>query len=92
MTLYRTGDLSVRDVLDRIGAARVFRGGDVVIVRVSVLGVVHDVFEDGAEADCGVDFRFLLFRSIVPERGGGERDGVGSLGMTGGRVSSCGNG
>lgn len=58
----RIGDAwneGIVDELDGVGAARVFRRGYVVVVGGAVLGVVDDVFEDGAEADCAVDLGFL---------------------------------
>ena len=58
------GDARVRDVLDRVGAARVLRDGDVVVVRDTRLRVVHDVFEDRAEADGVEDLGLLLSREV----------------------------
>ena len=53
-------DARVRDEVDRVRAARVLRDAHVVVVRLARERVVHDVLEDGAEADRIEDLGLLL--------------------------------
>ena len=55
-------DARVRDEVDRVCAACVLRDADVVVVRLARERVVHDVLEDGAEADRIEDLGLLLAR------------------------------
>jgi len=64
LAVYETGDLSVGDELDGVGAASVFGDADIVVVGNTGDGVVDDVLEDGTEADGVEDFRLLLGRQV----------------------------
>ena len=58
----KAGDLGVGDVLNRVGAAGVFRKGGIVIVDDTGLGVEDNVLEDGTEADGVENIGLLLSR------------------------------
>ncbi|MDZ7748133.1 MAG: hypothetical protein U5K43_04180 [Halofilum sp. (in: g-proteobacteria)] len=60
----RARDARIRDVVDRVGAARVRGDGVVVEVDHARLGIVDDVLEHGAEADGVVDLRLGLGREV----------------------------
>jgi hypothetical protein len=62
------GYVRIRDKLNRIRAACVFRDADIVIVGSPRCGVVNDVLEDTAKADSVVDLGLF---------GCGEVDGLG---------------
>jgi len=49
----------IRNVLNRVGATRVLRRRDVVVVWDTVSWVVHDVLEDRTEADSIINLGFL---------------------------------
>lgn len=55
---------SVGDVLDRISAAGVLGDANVIVVGDAVERIVDDVFEDGTEADGGVDLGLLFRREV----------------------------
>lgn len=57
-------DAGVGDVFDRVGTASVLGDSDVVVVGDTVDRVIDDVFEDGTEADGGVDLGLLFRREI----------------------------
>jgi hypothetical protein len=62
LALDHARNLRVGDVLDRIRAARVLGDRYVFVVGLARDWVVHDVFEDGPEADGVKDFWLLLAR------------------------------
>jgi hypothetical protein len=64
LSFHHAWDLGVRNILNRVGATRVLRNGNIVIVRGTHCGVVHDVLQDGAEADGVEDLRLLLAREV----------------------------
>lgn len=54
------GNAGIRNEFDWVRAAGVFRDAHVVVVGYAGRGVVHDVFEDGAETNSVENFGFLL--------------------------------
>ena len=59
MGIRYAGNKRIRNVLDGVGATRVLRRRDVVVVWNAVPRVKHDIFKDRTETDSVVDLGFL---------------------------------
>jgi hypothetical protein len=64
LSFHHAWNLGVRNIFNRVDAMRVLRNGNIVIVRGTHCGVLHDVLQDGAEANGVEDLRLLLAREV----------------------------
>ena len=64
LTVDNTRDLSVWDILNRVGATSVLSNTDVIIIRSSRNWIVDDILKDAAKFDGVEDIRLLLRREV----------------------------
>jgi hypothetical protein len=64
LSFHHVWDLGIRNIFSRVGATRILRNGNIVIVWGTHCGVLHDVLQDGAEADGVENLRLLLAREV----------------------------
>ena len=64
LTIHHARNLGIGNVLDRIRATSVLSDADIIVIRITIGGIVDDVFEDASESDGIVDI-WLLFRGEV---------------------------
>jgi hypothetical protein len=65
LSLHHAWDLGIRNVFNRVGATGVLRNGNIVIVRGTHCGVLHDILQDGSGVYLGLWMSHLVL-SLMP--------------------------